>query len=230
MFLPLAYAFILSLSHYYSERIKIKYEDFKYSLLSFSSGLAVSYLMLVLFPELYKGVTNLDRFIFLFVLVGFISLYLIDKYIYEFAEMDKVKDDLKVSHSIAFFIYHLFIGIVLVDFASKGAFSLTLFFIPVLLVTITTGVSFNELHYDVKENRYAKLFLSLSTLIGMFFAVTFNIPQILNLMLIGVVGGVMLFLVVREFIPHEKRADPLYFIYGLLLYTIFIIITWILNI
>lgn len=230
MLLPLICAFILSLAHYYSEKIKIRYSDFKHHLVSFSSGLAVSYLLLVLLPELYRGVPNWDKFIFIFVLLGFVTLHLLDKYIYQHAEKEKLKREIKEAHSIAFFMYHFFVGILILDFYYRGILPLTLFFIPILLVTITTGISFHELHYELKENIFIRTILSLSPLLGFFLAVLINIPYILNFILIGIVGGVMLFIVLREFIPSEKKGEPIYFVYGVLIYTFIIVITWILHI
>jgi len=230
MLLPAIYALILCLAHYYAEGIRIRYANFKHHFVSFSSGLAVSYFLLVLFPELYRGVANLDKFIFLFVLIGFISLYLVDKYIYEYADKVKIKRDLKEAHSIAFFIYHLFVGIIIYDFYIQGIFSLTLFFIPMLLISITTGISLHEIHYELKENRIIRVILSISPLIGVLLATMFTIAQNFNFILIGVVGGIMLYMVIREFMPSEKKGEPIYFVYGVLIYTFIIIMTWILNI
>ena len=230
MLLPAIYALLLCLVHYYAEGIRIRYSNFKHHFVSFSSGLAVSYFLLVLFPELYRGVANLDKFIFIFVLIGFISLYLIDKYIYEYADKVKVKRDLKEAHSIAFFIYHLFIGIIIYDFYIQGIFSLTLFFIPIILISVTTGISLHEIHYELKENQIIRIVLSISPLIGVFLATVFTIAQNFNFILIGIVGGIMLYMVIREFMPSEKKGEPIYFVYGVLIYTFIIIVTWILNI
>ena len=91
MIIPIIYGILLSLGHYFSEELTERIKNFRYNVISFAAGISITYVFLVLLPELYRGVQDLDKLIFIFVLMGFASLHLVDKHIYKYAP----KRDLK---------------------------------------------------------------------------------------------------------------------------------------
>ena len=58
------------------------------------------------------------------------------------------------------------------------------------------------------ESIPVKILLSGSALYGVLFGVAVKIPRILDNILISLVAGVLLYIIVREFIPEKVRARP----------------------
>ena len=127
-YLSLILAGILSFADYVTEHIFSEKLRKNAKLISFSAGVAISYIILNLFPEISTFALIDGKRIFLYALLGFVSLNLIEQYIYK--EVGKLKSPFKYHkniHVAYFFIYNFFIGMVLTIFASKGLISTLLF-------------------------------------------------------------------------------------------------------
>jgi len=229
MIIPIIYGIILSLGHYFSEEISGQIKGFKDNLISFAAGISITYVFLVLLPELYRGVQDLDKLIFIFVLMGFASLHLVDKQIYKYAPKRDLKRELKEVHSAAFFLYHIIVGMLIVSFIRTSIFNGTLFLVPVFFQTVMSGISFGELHQQIKESLTVRIILSSSSTIGVVIALVVFIPSSLNSALTGLLAGILMYIVIREFIPRDKAGEPKYFFYGMMFYVLLIITMWILN-
>src|SRR3989344_608036 len=81
---------ILSLSDYVTEHIFSKKIRTNEKLVSFSAGVAIAYIILHLFPEISSNALIDGRKLFLFALLGFVSLNLIEQYIYK--ELGKLRN------------------------------------------------------------------------------------------------------------------------------------------
>src|SRR3989338_7422909 len=91
--LSLILAGILSIADYITEYIfseKIKKNQ---KLISFSAGVAIAYIILRLFPEISSSALIEGKTVFLYALLGFVSLNLVEQYIYKGVE--KIKDSHK---------------------------------------------------------------------------------------------------------------------------------------
>ena len=215
---------ILSFSDYVTEHIFSEKLRKNQKLVSFSAGVAISYIILNLFPEISTYALIDGRRIFLYGLFGFVSLNLIEQYIHKgIGKIKHLSAYHKNVHIIYFFIYNLFIGAILAIFASKGLTQTLLFFIPFLLYII---VEILPQEFEFKSNIF-KVFYSMAPLFGTIIGINY-IEFTLSIFgeLIAFVTGTLLYIVIRESLPSDEAEKPLYFIIGVLFYTLIIFMSW----
>lgn len=228
MAITILYGIILTIAHYLGK--EIHYHKYKWKIISFGAGVLLVYLILDLFPRLYIDVFFYNKLVFLAVLFGFVLFYLFEKHVYQHASKEKMLRQLKEIHTAGFFIYSFIIGIVLANVSEENLVAGALFAVPLVFRTLLGGISLQELHYTIKANVPLKVFLSLSTLFGVLLALYFEIPFVLQHILLAFVLGVLLFMVIREVLPKNRRVDTFSFITGVLFYAIVIISSWILEV
>jgi hypothetical protein len=221
--LPILLGAIMAVAHYYSEDFCVRCKEQYNSLLSFSAGISVTYLFLDLLPAFSDTAARTSKFLFLTILLSFILLHVVEKYIYKNAANDKIRRDLALEDSIVSFVYHFIIGMLLVTFTLQSWFTGILFFIPVLLYTMVS-----TLPVDAPRMQSAKIVLSLSTPLGALFSffVYTRPTAIVTTALLGLVIGVLTYTVMRHSIPQGKKGEPLYFVLGVMMYSLLIISTW----
>lgn len=208
---------LMAVIHYYSETICLNCEPFLNKLLSLSAGVSLTYIFLHLFPLFSAATMQIHRALFLTVLLGFVIFHIVEKYIYQHTPSDKLMRELAIEDSIVSFIYHFVVGVILVNFLRLDTYAGVLFFIPALLYT---GVS--TLPVDITQHKGIKLFLALSTMSGIVFALFIFIDPALFYALVGFIIGALLFTVTRHSIPKNRNGDISSFILGVIIYTILI--------
>lgn len=67
---------------------------------------------------------------------------------------------------------------------------------------------------------WTKIALSLSTLLGVIFAILIPVPAVLNNILIIFIAGILLYIIVKEFLRGKKKGQPLFFVIGLVLFVV----------
>ncbi len=217
----LVYALIIGMAHFVSDKVA-EHKHYRRELRSFAAGLSIAYLLLYLLPELYGGIQEFERTLFLFVLLGAMAFHIIEKYIYQNESRDKRIFDLRVLHAAAFLIYHIIIGIIIVSINAVSSIGGVLFFIPILFYTLASQVSLSNLHAHVTERLILRMLLSASTLFGVIFASIILVPQTLHYSLLAFIAGALLYNVMVEVVPKEKEGDILFFILGSISYVILI--------
>ena len=221
--LSLALAGILSFADYITENIYSNKVRANKKLISFSAGVAISYIVLNLFPEISQYALIDGKEIFLYALFGFVSLNLIEQYIHKGIKKPKTAYYHKRLHVAYFFIYNLFIGIVLVNFAAKGIVKTMLFFIPFLLYII---IKIIPQEFGFKTSTF-KIFYSLAPLFGAVLGISyydFTSPMFSKML--SFITGTLLYTVIRESMPSDEAEKPLYFMVGALFYTLVILVGW----
>ena len=88
--LVIIFGIILTVVHYFSESIGAHFKKYRVKLVSFSAGVSIAYFFLMLMPEIYGGIESLDKFIFVYILIGFILFHLIEKYLYQHEEKERL--------------------------------------------------------------------------------------------------------------------------------------------
>ena len=224
MILPLIYGVLLFLNHYISERILRKYQH-KTKLISFSAGVAVTYIILELLPTLSIAAEEIHENLFVIVLLGILSFHIMEKYFYKHSIKNKLRKQLKELHSIGFFVYHFIVGIILAESVNRDLTEGTLFFIILLFHNAVSGTSLSEIHAMVTEKGFVKTILASSTFLGVLLNVLYPIPSKIYFVLLAYLVGIILYTVFRESIPSGKEGSPTYFTAGVLIFTILILLT-----
>jgi zinc transporter ZupT len=218
IYLAICYGLLLGVIHFFSESIQVSKSRARWRLISFAAGLSIAYLFLDLLPHTYHTAVDLREWVFLFLLLGFTVFHLIEKYIYQHTESDRRMKDLKEVHSIAFFVYHFSVGIALEEILRASVLEGSLFVVPVAFHAGLSSASLSGIHGDLRERMWVRVLLSLSTLAGVLFATLIHVPAILYSILVSLIAGVLLYIIVREFLPHEEKGKPLYFVLGLIFF------------
>ncbi len=219
----LIYPLLLSLAQFLSDRINIERSKYRQHIASFAAAISITYLLLGLLPETYSAYSGAGAFgvaAFLPVVAGFTMIHLLEKLVYrKFGHRFSLKklktyhDDL---HAVVLVAYHFAIGLVLVNIfaASQGR---GLLFLPPLLLFATIG-NWSVHHHYVTQNHFLRLVLASSTTIGGASAIILPSEPVINMLLLGFVAGVLLFVVVRESLPRPKEGNPALFVLGVVLY------------
>ncbi len=226
-FIAIAIGLILGALHYFSENLELAAEPKRSRIISFGAGISIAYLFLHLLPHTYEAAIHLEEWVFLFLLLGFSLFHLSEKYIYQHIRQEKRAKELKEIHSIIFFIYHFSVGIVIADKMDISILEGSLFVIPVALHIGVSTVSLSKIHGEIRESIFIKVILSLSTLLGVVFAILMHIPDTVNNILVSFIAGVLLFIIVKEFLPEKEKGKPLFFLFGLLLFCVINIVIFI---
>ena len=221
--LSIVLAGILSFADYVTEHIYSKKVRTNQKLISFSAGVAIAYIILNLFPEISTFALIDGKKIFLYALLGFASLNLVEQYAYKGLQIKNPASYHKNVHIIYFFVYNLFIGVVLVNFALKGLTQTLLFFVPFLLY-IVAEILPQEFKF---KSSISKVSYSMAPLFGALVGISY-IDFTISVFgeLIAFITGTLLYIVIRESLPSDKAERPLYFIIGVLFYTLIIFMTW----
>jgi zinc transporter ZupT len=209
---------VLAMVHLASERLQPRHGKMRWRIISFAAGISIAYLFLHLLPETYKAADHIEGWVFVFLLAGFTIFHLIEKYVYRHAERERLVWDLKEIHSVSFFVYHFVVGVALTGKFEEGMVEGLLFLVPVAFHAGLSTASLSGIHGEMRERTLVRVLLSISTLLGVVFAALIRIPHALELSLVSFVAGVLLYIIVREFLPQEEKGEPAYFVFGLLVF------------
>ena len=218
MVLNFVYGGLLGVAHFVSDRLAT-HKQYQTEIRSLAAGVSLTYLLIYLLPELYGGVVEVERLLFLFVLLGATAFHLIEKYLYQHERKEKLIFEIRAAHTIFFFIYHFIIGIILVAINAVSYISGLLFFIPILFYTVASQVSLHQLHANITERMVVRLILSSSTLFGVVLATLFSVPTRIYFPLLAFIAGALLYNVMVDVIPKEKEGNILFFLFGTIAYT-----------
>lgn len=227
MKIAILFSLFLGAVHFWNEKIFFREEVTKQKVISFMAGASVAYLFLYLLPDLYRGVTYLNQWIFVFILLGFSLIHFLEKYLYQHIRGEEFLLRFKELHFLIFFFYYFIIGILLVDFLKINLGKGFLFFIPIVFYAAVSRVSFEEVHIRLREQKIFRILLSLATLFGVLSASLILEKIFLYHILLAFIAGAFLYIIMMDFMPKEARGRPAYFLLGVLLYTLLISLIWI---
>jgi len=215
-------ALILSIVDFFTEGLFSKASPIKMKFISFSAGISVSYIFLVLLPEIYSGAITINKLLFLAVLFGFGVFHLIEKYIRQNFTGPALRKEHRLIHSSTSFVYFFVVGFLLVKLVgSDGNLSAILLFVPIML-----HIVIDSLPRRHTKKYHLRALSASSPFLGAILATFVDVGNIGNVILLGIVGGALLYTVVRESLPRDREGKPLYFITGVLLFTVLILLLW----
>ena len=214
-------ALVISLADYFTEGIFSKANPAKVKFISFAAGVSVAYIFLSLLPEIYTGAVTLNKLLFLSTLAGFAIFHLLEKHIRQYYSRGQFRKEHRIIHSASSFLYFFVVGFVLVKITESNSLSGILLFIPILFHVVIDSLP----RRATKKHHLRAVFAS-SAFLGSITATFVDVGKTTNLALLGIVGGALLYTVVRESLPRERQGRPLYFTIGLLLFKVLLLILW----
>lgn len=215
-------AIALSVIDFITEGLFLKASPAKMKFISASAGISVSYIFLILLPEIYSGSSEISRILFLAILFGFGVFHIIEKYIRQNFTGPALRKEHRLVHSITSFVYFFVVGFLLVKLTeSDGSLNAVLLFIPIALHIIIDSLPRRH-----TKKQHLRALSASSPFLGALTASILDVGNMGNIALLGIVGGALLYTVVRESLPREREGKPLYFITGLLLFTVLVLLLW----
>jgi len=212
----------LSLADFLSEGRFLR-SQFKQRLVSFAAGVSVAYIFLHLFPQIYFSLFNSNistkNVTFFAMLIGFVAYHLIEKWIYQHAKRDDIVAEIEQQHVLTLFFYHFVIGIVLLSLLKNDVVDGLLYFIPISMHVLINALPHSH-RFDKKSVR---AFFVSAPVLGAILASLVTIPEVLDLMLLGMIAGILLFVEAREIAPSKRSESISFFLLGVITFVIVII-------
>ncbi len=224
--IAILFSLFLGAIHFWNEKLSFKKKETKAKTMSFVAGASVAYVFLYLLPDLYKGVAHINQWVFIFILLGFSLIHILEKYFYQHAKGEKRLLRLKEAHFFIFFLYYFIIGIIMVEFLKVNLWKGLLLFVPIVFYAAVSRISFEEIHIRLREQKFFRILLTLAALLGVFSASLILKQAFLYHILLALIIGAFIYIVLMDFITKEAKVKPGYFILGAGFYTLLIIITW----
>lgn len=223
----LIFAAVLGFAHYISNRFRFLQSKYQQNVISLIAGISLTYLLLVLLPDFYTEALLANKLILFFVLLGFALFHLVDKFIYQKIDKAYVKKDIRIAHGIGIVFYYFVIGFVLSGLSNISLRQGLLFFVPIMLYAIVSNVySVGVRGIRSKELLSLNFIQSVAPLAGVALAMMLVIPAGVLAAFVGIVAGMWTFIIVRDVIPYDEKGKPVYFIMGVILYALVIVISW----
>ncbi len=224
----IGFSIVLGAVHYWNEWLFFPNKEVRSQFASFVAGASASYLFLNLMPHVYAGVARLDRWVFLFILFGFVLVHVLEKYFYQHARGEEFRFKNRELHFGIFFLYYLILGAIFLDLLESGIIRGVLFAVPVLFYAAVSRMSFGEIHGHIRAQHIFRILIALATVGGVLLAWFVTIPDIVRLVLLSFIIGSLLHIIVVDFVPKEAEGRPAYFAVGALMYALVIIAAWLL--
>ena len=219
-FVIIFFAAILSIVHFFSHRISTRIEKYHFQILSFSGGTLIALIFLIFLPEIIS--ISGASYVYLLLLAGFSIFHLVEKYLYQHVtNKNRLLKELKELHAAGFFIDHLIKGFILVMTIELISSVGYLILIPVLLHTLSSSISLAHIDQKLKK-RSTKIVLAIAPLLGAMIALLLATSETINVSIIALSLGMMLYIVSRDILPKEKKGYPSLYIIGL----VFVAIVW----
>lgn len=217
----------LAVVHFFGEEIDEVTGNYREMVISFATGVSITYVFLQLLPDFHSIVAGADKTVFLFPLFGFSAIHLAEKYVAKTgASREVMKKRYKEIHSVFLFIYHGAIGFLITVLLAESITSGLLFFLPILFHSAVSSFSLSELHEDVVRLPAVKVAISAAPLLGVLLHQTgFMSSNLLN-PVFGIVIGMFVYVVIRDAIPEGDKGKPKGYILGLLSYLAIILLIW----
>jgi zinc transporter ZupT len=195
-------------------------EVYHHDVLSFSGGILIAMIFLVLIPEVIELSNSAE--IFLLMLLGYMVFHNAEKYLYQHVKDKKhLLDELKELHSLGFFLDHFILGFILVTVLKLEESLRFLILLPIFLHTISSSISLDHIHEKAKTH-VNKIILSLAPLLGALTALVLEIEAEIQGSFLAFAIGMLIYIVNRDILPKGEKGRPIVFSMG----AIIVIITW----
>jgi len=205
-------AVVMGLTDFFGHRISGLIGRHRDAVLSFSAGLLISLLFLILVPDvIINGVTEI---LFLFMLVGFLLMHLVEKYIYRHVtDKQEILENLKIVHVIGFGLDNFLIGFIIASLVELDFSVVITLAVPLFLQMLTSSISLDSI--DVRLNdKYSKIILSVLPLSGAILGIILELDHLLTNYVLAFVLGILFYMIIRDVLPQGRKGSSALFFAG----------------
>jgi hypothetical protein len=211
-------AVVMGLTDFFGHKISSLIGEHRDAVLSFSAGLLISLLFLILVPDvIINGVTEI---LFLFMLVGFLLMHLVEKYIYRHVtHKQELLEDLKILHIIGFGLDNFLVGFIIASLVELDFSVIITLAVPLFLQMLTSSISLDSIDTRLND-KYSKIILSVLPLSGAILGIVLELEYLLTNYILAFVLGILFYMIIRDVLPQGRKGSAVLFFAGNLI-TIF---------
>ncbi|MFX3673774.1 MAG: hypothetical protein ACE3JQ_04940 [Paenisporosarcina sp.] len=226
--------------HIFSKRLHFLKSSPRHLFLSFSSGVAVSYVFVHLLPELNEYqkeledklqpnfLTVVEDHIYIVAMIGLTIFYVLEVMMRKKGDFANENEEAKSSlqrfqfHMVTFFFYNAVIGYLLVRGGYDGVKETLLFFIAMSVHFITNDWSLRKSHKHVYD-RFGRWFLALAIFFGWGVGSFIEMQDVFVSLLTAFLAGAIILNVMKEELPEDHKSNLPAFLVGTLSYTMLLL-------
>jgi len=208
-------AIILGVTDFLGHKISGLAAGHRDSVLSFSAGLLISLLFLILVPGVLSN--GVSEFIFFFLLVGFLLMHLAEKYLYKhMTNKQELLEDLKVVHIIGFGLDNFLVGFILASVIELDFIVVITLSVPLFLQMLTSSISLDSIdtRLNDKYSKYSKITLSVLPILGAILGILLEVEQLATNYVMAFVLGILFYMIVRDVLPQGRKGSSVLFLSG----------------
>ncbi|MDD5022853.1 MAG: hypothetical protein PHU63_01665 [Candidatus ainarchaeum sp.] len=224
--MEIAYVFavVLSLIHFFGEKIVEKIQKHNEEIKSFASGLLLSFVFLELLGKMTQGISEGYTSVYFFVLLGFSIFHILNKYIYVHSgeKKERIKE-LGELHFVGFSIDMFFMGVVLSVFLTTNSQIFPLIIaLPLILHMCSLTLSTTLLYKKFRVKKRYIVLISLFPILGVLASSLFI--EILEVFyyILGFVAGLIIYFATRHIIPKDNKGKIEWYVFGVVLGTLMV--------
>jgi hypothetical protein len=205
--------------HFLGEELEGFISGYREQIVSFSSGASITYIFVQLMPEFHRIAAESTELIFVFPLLGFSSVHLLEKYVAKSGlDDEEMRKEYGEIHSAFLFMYHGAIGYLIASLLAESAVSGLLFFLPIILHVAVSSFSVTELHESFVRRKTVKYAITVAPLLGVLIHNLGTVAEHHFNPVFGTVIGMFFYIVIRDSIPRDERGQPKEYIAGMIIY------------
>ena len=226
--------------HILSKRLDFLRFSPRHVFLSFSSGIAVSYVFVHLLPELNEYQKELEDtvqsnfwmviedHIYIVAMIGLAIFYGLEVMVRKKEELDEKEGGEKESlqrfqiHMASFFFYNAVIGYLMVRGEYEGVTGTLLFFVAMSVHFITNDWSLRESHKE-EYDRFGRWLLAVAIFVGWSVGAFIEIKDVVVSLLTAFLAGGIILNVMKDELPEEQKSNLPAFLIGILSYTLLLV-------
>jgi zinc transporter ZupT len=211
MTIELLAAFLLSVIHYTGGKFSELLEKYHTDILSFSSGIAITIVMLEFLPW-----TSFAHHPYLLLLSGFVVFHIAERYVYQHVSKKELAEkDIEYFDALGFFMDSFLDGFLVVLAFKISMEAGYLILVSLILHKISSSIALAHITENLPNTSLIEFVLAFSTFIGAFVAVVLSLPMETVYSTFTFIVGTLLYIIVRDIMPKEK-GNPLYFLFGVI--------------
>jgi zinc transporter ZupT len=202
----------MGLTDFFGHKISSLIGEHRDSVLSFSAGLLISLLFLILVPDVISN--GAPEFLFLFMLVGFLLMHLAEKYIYKHVmHKQELLEDLKIVHIIGFGLDNFLIGFIIAALIELDFSVIITLSVPLFLQMLTSSISLDSIDTRLND-KYSKIVLSVLPIVGAILGIVLELEYLLTNYILAFVLGILFYMIIRDVLPQGRKGSAVLFISG----------------
>jgi len=217
--IALILAAVIGIVHFLGEEVEGLISGYREEVVSFSSGASITYIFVQLMPEFHRIAAEASELIFIFPLLGFSSIHLVEKYVAKSdIQGEKMRRDYAEIHSVFILLYSGALGYLIASLIAENAVSGLLFFLPIIMHVAVSSFSVTELHEKFARKTSVKYAVSLAPILGVLTHRTGLLARGQFNPIFGTVIGMFFYIVIRDSIPEGEKGRPLEYLLGSVTY------------